>query len=497
MALHRLLLGLLISCGVASSWAESMQVAGIGKAPLGKDLLASRTTALQQAKRDALINAIKKLHGAGSVNDPKIQQALDRLLVQLGDDLIADQSASKEGDQYVLRISVNFDELQLRQWMDAENLLQTTARNFPILVVMDEYFTTPTDKNAPLKELVEYSHDGSYSYSAMDKEASIQSRSATRTQAVSAHEDQDAAVVADDGSATMAGRKKKTRKTAAVSDETANDDAAYARDNSVKEEQKNIVSFKRLVEYQPKNVNPEDNGGYTYAALADQMQKFDIKLMDNKLFRSQYFTGKALTLKELENSPELARYVQFAHKNKADFFMAGTATILQGPVDAATGKYTCTGGVKITAYSTSDAEVLASNARSEAAYGDNPDDCHAQVARKLGTFAANRLSSAVHDYWRKREVYGREYTIKLFSLKLDDDSKDDFADILEGLEGVAGKMRVRQSGEQIYEVSITYKGDGDFARDLRRALKERFPSISREEKGSEILYCLEGKCPKL
>lgn len=481
--------------------AETITVSGIGKSPIGEDIALTRSQALQAAKRDALVAAVNKLNGPRAANDPKAQAAIDTMLSQLGDDVIADQSGSTDAAKnFVLKITLSIEDLQLRQLLQDAGIAKTTSRQFPVLIVMDEFFTTATDKTKPLRELVEFSSDRGSSYSVADKESANSNYSASSTSASSSQEERDVAMVADDGQTTVAARGKKKKKSASVNDQSESASAAYSRDNSVSASEHDKVTFKKLVEYQPQNVGP-DKQNFTYSALLREAGKYDLNFIDNDLFRSKYFkTGKPLTLEELQNGPELARYVQAARDFKADYFMVGNSIIIQGKVDDSTGQYTCDGLVSLKSYSTEDGTALASDARTESASGNSPDQCRVNVANKLAKFVGSTVGSAIGNYWRQRDTYGREYTVRLVSLlgKLSEDNKDDFADALEKIKGVQNKVVVRRSDRQNYEVSITYKGDSDLAREIRRAAKEKegFGKIGRKTDGTTMMFCLEGDCPE-
>ena len=260
-----------------------------------------------------------------------------------------------------------------------------------------------------------------------------------------------------------------------------------------------MVNFRKLVEYQPQGGTPEKNN-YTYAAIVREASKFDLNLIDSDLFRSKYFTGKPLTMEEIQNSSELSRYVAAARDNKADYFMVGNTVIINNGQSTATGTFICDGLVVLKAYSTEDGSVLATNARSESASGNSPDQCRANVANKLAGFVGTTLGSTIQNYWRQREEYGREYNIRLISLlgNLSDDSKDAFAEALEKMDGVKSKVIDRKSTRTEYEVALTYKGDKSITREIGSALKKvaAFKSAGRSSDGTTIKVCLEGPCPE-
>lgn len=480
--------------------AELIKVSGIGRAPIGEDIALTRSTAMQAARRDALVAAVNKLNGPRAANDPRVQAAIDAMLRQIGDEVIVEQSGSTDGAKnFVMRLTLAIDDLQLRQLLQDTGIAKTTARQYPVLIVMDEFFTTATDKMRPLRELTEFSAESSTRSSVKDQESASDQYSSSSTSATSSSEEGERTVVADDGETTVAAKGRGKRRAAAVNDSEESAGSAYSRDNSQEHSESDKLSFRKLVEYQPQNVGP-DKQNFTYAALLREAGKYDLAFIDNDLFRSKYFrTGKPLTLEELQNGPELARYVAAAREQKADYFMIGNSIIIQGKKDKATGEFGCDGLVSIKSYATEDGAVLASDARTESASGNSPDQCRVNVANKLARFVGSTLGASIHHYWRQREAYGREYSVRLVSLlgRLTDDQKDDFADALEGIKGVQNKIVVRRSDRQTFEVNITYKGDADLGREIRRAARELegFAKMGRKADGSSLQFCLEGDCP--
>ncbi len=500
MKLLKIASALMLAGVLSTGAAETVQVSGIGKAQIGADIVLTRTQATEAAKRAALVAAVNKINGANASNDPKVQAAIDNMIAQIGDDLIQDQTASRDAaNNFVVRVTLAIEDLQLRTLLSDAGIASTTARNFPLLLVMDEFFTTPTDKTKPLRELVEYSHDKSSASSASASNSSASSVDASASSASASSSRGSAAVVVDNGYAVGAAASRSSSQRVDVSEERLKASDSSSSSSAQSASQNDVVSFKKLVEYQPQNVGP-DKQNYTYAALLGQAAKFDLKILDNDLFKSKYFNGKPLTIQEMQEGREFARFVEAARdENKADYFGVGSSIIYQNGVSASTGQHNCVGVVTIKAYSTEDGEVLTADSRSETGSGSSPDQCRVNVANKMAEFLGNTMGKTIGDYWKKREMYGREYSVTLVSLlgNLSEDNKDDFADALEGIKGVASKVIQRKSNKSMYEVSLTYKGDGDMSRELRSAFRklDGFEKAGRVVKGTSIRICLEGPCP--
>jgi hypothetical protein len=196
----------------------------------------------------------------------------------------------------------------------------------------------------------------------------------------------------------------------------------------------------------------------------------------------------------------LSRYVAAARDSKADYFMVGNTVIINNGQSAATGTFVCDGLATLKVYSTEDGTILATDARSESASGNSPDQCRANVANKLAGFVGTTLGSTIQNYWRQREEYGREYNVRLVSLlgNLSDDNKDAFAEALEKMDGVKSKIIDRKSTRSEYEIALTYKSDKSISREIGSTLKKvaAFKSVGRKTDGTTIKVCLEGPCPE-
>lgn len=509
-------IGLAALCAMTGAAnAEELTVSGIGKAPITPNITETREESLRIAKRAAVVEAVKKINGPASINDPKVQAAIEQIAVQIGDDKIFDQTNSKDAtNNYVTRVTLKIEDLEFRKLIQDNGIASTVARNFPVLVVMDEFFTTPTDHTKPVRELVEYSHDKTATLDASQSAAessdsvSAESSSSSYSGAASyAARGSSSGAVAASGygggyyasgrqSASAAGSVRE--KSQSSSDSYSQSSASSSSSAHVFDQQKDVVNFRKLVEYQPQNVGPDKNN-YTYGALVREANQYDLKLLDNDLFRSKYFTGKPLTMEEMQNSGELARYVSYARDNKADYFMVGNTIIINNNKNE-TGTFVCDGLVTLKAYSTEDSTLLATDARSESASGASPDQCRVNVANKLAGFVGKKLGSTIQNYWKLREAYGQEYNIRLISLlgNLSDDVKDSFAEAVESVNGLQSKVNERKSTRSEYEVAITYKGDKSVARAISSALKKvaAFSATERKVDGNSLKFCLEGPCPE-
>ena len=518
---------LLLSTAIMSlslpAMAEMLTVSGIGKSLISADAALTRSDSLQSAKKDAIVQLVNKINGPRAADDPAVQAKLDLIAKQLGDEFILDQSTSRDAaNNLVTTVKIQIDDLQVRTLISDLGIAQTTARNYPVLILMDEFFTTPTDSTKPLREVVEFSSDKSAAYtekvhddtaSASNSESS--QSSAERVSAAAAYR-ADAQVqgrrnteingnygsaneqVGVNASASAAG---KARYDAAAKSESANKDSASdssSYGHEVNAEQKDVQTFKKLIEYQPRNIGP-DKQNYTLQAVLRQSTRYDLAVRDSDLFRSKYFTGKPLTMDEMANSSELARFTAAARDEQADYLMVGNTIILDNGKNAATGQFVCDGLLSLKTFSTEDGSAIAAEARSESASGNTPDQCRVNVANKMGNYAVGVVGHSISEYWKKRETYGREYSVVLRSLmgNLNENAKDSFSEAMESMQGLNSKVIERRSTRNELEVSLTYKGEKSLSRAIGAALKTQatFAQSGRKVDGTKIVICLEGQCP--
>lgn len=172
-------LALALATILASTFAHALEIETRGVGTAQKSLFSNaadiRGAAMRQAKRNAVLAALDKVVGAGTRNNPKVQEQLEELIAQVGEQVFYDPMPDMVGDTYRINITLRMDDKQLRSVISDLGLaLNTnTVRSQSFLVLMDEFFTTPTDLRAPLEELIEYKHEAGNSYK--EKEAAARS----------------------------------------------------------------------------------------------------------------------------------------------------------------------------------------------------------------------------------------------------------------------------------------------------------------------------------
>ncbi|MHB9833229.1 hypothetical protein Q8F57_000155 [Paraburkholderia terrae] len=539
--LNRTLLATAVAAIVLTPLAHAMDIEarGVGSAAIAGDVNSVRTSALRQAKRNAVLAALDKVVGAGTSRNPDVQAKLDDLVVQIGEESFYSVTPSSADGQYQVSVTLRVDDKSLRTEISDLGLAMntTTTRSQPILVMMDEFFTTPTNLHAPLEELTEFRHEAGSHYN--EKEAAASSKSsayaassnaayASKEQAafavndrsagrISAARDTQIAGAAQDGygnSAAVAGRASgrldasgesshqaagaASRQVAAAASSkvaaASSSQSAYA--HNVNAEDHDNTYYKKLVKYQPQNTGP-DKKNYTYNELKGQLGDLDIKVLDNSLFKSRYFGDRAITLDQLDNSAELAKYVDYARKDAtADYMMIGSSVIYDLGVDKNSGQESCTGVASTRTFSTKTGEDIASATQSEAAVGASSDDCRARLAVKLAGSLGEQVGKRIQEFVKKRTMYGAEYTIRLTGDNLPLMTRTAFSQALKSVPGLE-KATQRQAGAGQVEIVATYRGSDPLDQAVAMALgsNPQFASLDSSVDGTVITLCMNG-CKK-
>ncbi|CAN0623627.1 conserved exported protein of unknown function [Burkholderia multivorans] len=519
--------------------AMDIEARGVGSAAITGDVNSVRTSALRQAKRNAVLAALDKVVGAGTSRNPDVQARLDDLVVQIGEEPFYSVTPSTADGQYQVSVTLRMDDKALRtEISDLGLAMNTTAtRSQPILVMMDEFFTTPTNLHAPLEELTEFRHEAGSHYN--EKEAAASSKSAayaassnaayaSKEQAafaeksasanrVNAARDIRVAGAEQDGygnSAAVAGRDSgrfnasgesshqsagaASRQVAAAESSkvaaASSSRSAYA--HNVNAEDHDNTYYKKLVKYQPQNTGP-DKKNYTYNELKGQLGDLDIKVLDNAIFRSKYFGNRSITLDQLENSAELAKYVDYARKDAtADYVMIGSSVIYDLGVDKNSGQQACTGVASTKTFSTKTGEDIASATQSEAATGMSSDDCRARLAAKLAGSLGDQVGKRIQEFVKRRTMYGAEYTIRLTGNNLPLMTRTAFSQALKSVPGLEKAVQ-RQAGSGQVEIIATYRGSDPLDQAVAMALSSnpQFASLDSSVDGTVITLCMNG-CSK-
>ncbi len=514
--------------GLAS--AKELEVTALGRAALTAsqgqpvDPQTVRSQALAEAKRKAIVTAIERVLGPDACKDPRVASKVPAIAEQVPDDRIIDQKGARAGDAYELTITLVVDDKAFRTLLsDAGVAVNTaTARASSILAVMDEFITSPRDVKAPLEELEffssskgESSHDRSR-YSTASTSASAESRSrqaavdAQVSSRLSGSERHDrsldasgsgsggrAAVKAGDrGSssveASTTGSLKGTESTASARTSSSSATASARLDQASENHDDQV--YVKLKKFQPQGGAPEKTS-QALNAFVGQLQDYDLRVLDNDLFKSKYFKSQPITIEQLQSSEALSKYVTFARADaNADFFMVGTSIIIDQGRNPNTGGQECTGVVTLKTYATIDAESIASETFSEASAGLNLNDCAAAVGKKLAAVGGPIIGAKIQDYWKRRVAYGREYVLTLVGKGMTLGVRSAFARAVKAVPGVEGDVQRAASDKRI-QIVVTYKGGDPLDQAVAEALSANpaFAALDGKTEGNQVVLCM-GPC---
>ena len=538
--------------------AKEIELNGRATVSASEDAQSIRAIATSAAKRQAVIAGLNRVIGPNASDDPKVAAKIQAIVDQINDSRIVDSKGSRIGSDYEMTLTLVVDDKEFRTLISDAGIAANTAstRSFAILAVMDEFLTTPKDLRAPLEELTEFHSEQGNSFkdksinarsnksaaaSSSSSASSVDARAASTVDArasssakangtYNASLDASGKVSAagsardSEGSAAFGASREgkvKAKESAQYSGEKASgasyqgssaeslkasnaqtassatsQSASSVSAKNVASEEHDNVSYKKLVKYQPQNTSPEKTS-QTYNALMGQLQDYDLRVVDNDLFRSKYFKAKPITIEQMQNSEELAKYVSFAKKDaNADFFMVGTSIIIDQGRNSATGETECTGVATVKTYSTVNAESIASETISESAAGRNVNDCAGNLAKKLALVGGPIIGAKVQEYWKRRSTYGREFVLTLTGQSLPLMVKTSFTKTLKSVPGVEGNVQ-RAASDKELQIVVTYKGTDPLDQAVFEALSGNpiFASLDSKTEGNQILLCM-GPCAK-
>jgi hypothetical protein len=536
------ILALSLALAFSSAVAKDFEVTGRGSVAVSSgNPQTVKALSLNAAKQQALVAGVNRVNGPDSARDPKVAAKLQGILDQIPDERFVNRRSQAVADQFETSVTLVMDDKEFKTLLLDAGIAanNATTRSFSVLAVMDEFFTTPTDLKAPLEELEEFSHEKGSSFK--DKSISAKSNKQSSASASSSSESVDARMAASGkasgshdrrfdasasnsvsgaaqngyGSAAINGSSSGSvsardkgefsgeyKGSASLKASSANSQASASASSNASLSAKNVaaedhdnVHYKKLIKYQPQNRGPEKTS-LTYNALKGQLQDYDVKVLDNDLFKSKYFQNKPITIEQMQQSDALAKYVGFARSDaKADFFMVGTSVIIDSGKSPATGEFLCTGVLTVKTFSTASGEDIASETTSEAAAGMNPNDCAANVSKKLAAVNGPVVSSRIQEYWKRRSTYGREFVVTLQGSGLADAATRGLLKSVKAIEGVE-KTTLRSQTDSEYQLVVVYRGE-DFKDQLDDKLDilPAFGTRRSRVEADQIVICMSACAP--
>lgn len=403
--------------------------------------------AQQNAIQQALNILLDRTLGVGASKDANVRNRFEEIVSQ-EDVYVLDKQFTGEvqGNDYLAKVTLTVDETAFRELVSDMGIALNTQkiRQSAILVVMDEFFAEPSHmKPAPAREVT---------ISVSTKE----NKNISKTNTKASHE---------------------------------NIAVSYGEFSDLST--KDSEFYQQVVEYATATPVAE-NLNYTQPSLIDAFTTYDIRSLDNDVFKSKFFKGKSITADKLSNSEELTKYVDFARADaKADFFAIGVSYITDDGKNSNTGRNIATGNAFVKIYSTQDGEVIASGALSEIGSGNSADGARVNAAKKIGNELGEILSKKIQDYWKKRSMYGQEYIVAIMGNFLPIE-RITLNKIISQTEGV-DQSKLRVSDDTHCEYTVNYNGEESLADSIflnlaESRLADRFSKYDYTVRGNHVTF---------
>lgn len=474
------------------------------------------TEAQNNALKTALNVLIDRTLGANASKKPELQAKFDDILSQ-SSTFIIDQNYTGEIEDnlYVAHAYLTVDETEFRTLLSDLGVAVNTqaVRAHSIMIVLDEFFARPSDLNTSVltKEVTTYKYDYDENFKDHEKASSSSyaksnaSGRSANTYDVNAKSKGNYNSNASGGysnayggggySSSAGGSHNNSYKAKGSNASSYNRSSASGSNSSyghfVDYTQNEHEFFQNIKEFDVTSPKAE-NLNYTQPALQEAFTTYDIRALDNDVFKSKYFKGKSITSDKLSNSAELAGYVEAARKDaKADFFAIGVSYITDNGKNNNTGRNTADGNVFVKVYSTTDGEVIASGTFTETASGNSADQARSAVAKKIGNELGEVLSKKIQDYWKRRMMYGSEYVVQIKGnfLPVEKASINRTLNNVDGIKNVT----LRTSDNTQAEYTINYSGSGSVADEIFMKLYEsnlsnKFKTYDYKINGNQLIF---------
>lgn len=489
-------------------------VIGEGRAPMGAGNAANiRGAAKQEAVRDAVLKAIKDAT-ALDASEERFAPIVAEVAKQMRDIRVTSEEAV--GSEFITRVAVNVDRKQIKNAIRGTELDKLNDRSFGILMLVDEFVTSSRDLNLPLEELVEMKYDAGSSFkdksvkaasssasanSAVGYSASVNAATASSTKVDAKSQ---AAIDARSGDASLSGSAKSSLNASnsnAASLQARQNYAAASNSKSASAfvDAKNVAasshetaSYKKLVKYQDSS-KPTSHPLFLNE-FSGNLRDYDLRLLDSMNARSKYFGDKPINLALLSNSAEMAKFSEFARtKANADFLMVGSATVVAGERNPATGELSCVVSAEVKTFATAGGEMIASMSENTQAAGANIEACNAIATKKVARMMAPAFASRTLGYWADRAARGRQYTVEFKGTNLALPLRMAFSKALQQVDG-ASAVEKKSDGPDGVLATLTLKGKGDPMEQIYAAVTSQ-PAFAGKEldgktEGEQVTLCL-------
>lgn len=450
--------------------AHADSVNGTGQAPITKDVETVRNAALKEARRDLVRTMLTKTIGRDRLAEIP-PASIDEIAGQIRPDMITGQTAAREGALFNVTLTADIDQAWFRGILSDYGIDSASQRadgdRQLILVYLDRDDGTATDLSKPAEVNIAYDRQTGASYSdhsieaAASKEASASSSRSASGSSVSASGAARYSGYGERGAAGYSGRSSSA--SVSKSSQAYAASSSYINRTAVDAEVHDNVSYREHVVYQqpPRSVD----GDAIKAGLSGAMLDYGVSVADSWMAMSAYFPQGVPRYADLKQDARFGGFLQSLKARNTPFFMGGTFKVTQSGNDPASNQALCSGELNATASASDDGRIIGSGQFPATALGISPEDCAANLTRKMATTAAQKLGPDIQKYWRNkaRAAVGQDsrqladYTLVLRAPRLDMAMQQDLLDALQDTPGVESQSFVSQGSNEI-RFTVRYSG---------------------------------------
>ena len=250
------------------------------------------------------------------------------------------------------------------------------------------------------------------------------------------------------------------------------------------------------------NAKPADDASALINQKLQQVVKdFGLVYTDEKDFRVE--GGRRLTIADITRLSKFDAYLQKAGQGnyKAKYLVYGTA-VMQIEGKTPSGQVQCAGQLVLSSSDVDQGEGFVSGTIGKRAIGSSDQVCRTNLSEVLAKTLAETIGTAAQKDIQQANNLGKSYSVALYSaLTIPGKLRRLFIQKLKSLEGVVEVIDDGNSSDEMRRWTVIAKGNfkdslDDFVDEIKEADNSAYKSGLFINKGSRMIFCIEGKCPK-
>ncbi len=376
------------------------------------------------AKKDAAARVIKDVLGAKAPSGKKLDAATMELLVRLDDingnlDIDENSQAGNYSVSAVLRVP----DLDLKEFLKKAGFSADTdelASTYGMALIINEYWSKPTDPALPVETTFKYNKDVGITYSNKSLQIRAPSEVSAATSgtavAVAGRSDTAEVIAMRSGAAEAAQRSSFAGVAAGSSSRVAAVKVVQTSQADLQLEAHDKLQIEASAKYRTQGTPVQESK--IASVIAGVLKDNGVDMVDSlaevlRFQRSRNITP-ALDVNGLQQQIDLfydflkndtiPRLKREGAKGELAYLIIGSSNIQDNGINRATGQWTCTGSVDLRVIRVAGLNAtLGSGAISTQAAGPNTDACRDAVSAKLGTQIAMELATSIGDHWREEQ----------------------------------------------------------------------------------------------